>query len=264
MKTCGIYKITCNTSGRFYIGSAANIYKRKKRHFKSLRDGTHHNVFFQRVFDKYGEADFSLRYSRTATLEEAREREQLLLDKYHGDPRFMNIGRDATGGDNLTNNPNRRKIVKKMTKAVREHMDSLSAEERKVKFGRPGSKNGMFGKTHTEEVKRNLSKQHTGNHYNLGVAKSAEHKEALSASKKLLATQPGYVNPFKGKKHSVETLAFLATVNVGKIPANARKIKIGKKKFKSLTEAGRQLGVVTATILYRIRSDNYPEYTYVD
>ena len=260
----GVYKITNLSSGRFYIGSAQNIYKRKQRHFKTLRSNSHHNIFLQRVFNKYGEDDFKVQYMKTGTLEEARELEQKLLDKYHGNSDFMNIGRDASGGDNLSAHPRKKKIVAKMTKSIRKRMAAMSKEERVATFGRSGELNGMYGKTHTDAVKKKLSKVHTGNTYAKGAVRSEDQRQRLSEIAIERASSEDYINPFKGKKHSAETLAYLATVNAGRTPANARKVKIGRKKYDSLRAAADKLDVVAATILYRIRSKNYPDYEYID
>lgn len=261
---CGVYKITNLSSGRFYIGSAQDIYKRRHRHFRALRAGTHHNIFLQRVYNKYGEEDFKVQYIRTDSVEEARKREQKFLNKHCGNPSFMNIGRDACGGDNLTSHPKRKKIVAKMTKSIRKRMASMSKEERVEAFGRSGEQNGMYGKTHTEKTRKKLSEVHSGNSYALGAVRSEAFKERLREVAFERSAKSDYVNPFAGKKHTAETLVFLATVNVGRTPSNARKIKIGRKKFDSLRAAADKLGVVPATVLYRVRSENYPDYEYLN
>lgn len=51
---------------------------------------------------------------------------------------------------------------------------------------------------------------------------------------------------------------------LGKKPVNSKKVKIDNIIYESLTEASRKLNVVPATILYRIRSKNYPTYEYYD
>ena len=53
-----IYKIINVENGHFYVGSTIEIEKRKKRHFKDLKDGRHHSMYLQRAYDKYGENSF--------------------------------------------------------------------------------------------------------------------------------------------------------------------------------------------------------------
>lgn len=54
----GIYRITCATNGRFYIGSAVNLGGRRADHTHRLRCGKHENGRLQGAWDKYGEAAF--------------------------------------------------------------------------------------------------------------------------------------------------------------------------------------------------------------
>lgn len=54
----GIYKILNTVNGKFYVGSAVSLERRKQEHFTSLRKGKHSNVLLQRSFNKYGEGSF--------------------------------------------------------------------------------------------------------------------------------------------------------------------------------------------------------------
>lgn len=54
----GIYKITCIANGKVYIGSSNNISKRIKEHYNNLRKQKHINIYFQRLWNKYGENTF--------------------------------------------------------------------------------------------------------------------------------------------------------------------------------------------------------------
>lgn len=58
MKICGIYKITNNKNGKFYIGSSSNIHQRWHSHKSKLRRGVHCNQHLQNSWDKYGEETF--------------------------------------------------------------------------------------------------------------------------------------------------------------------------------------------------------------
>jgi group I intron endonuclease len=55
----GIYRITCTTTSKIYIGSALNLRKRLYEHFGTLRRNTHHNAALQRAFNKYGPDAFT-------------------------------------------------------------------------------------------------------------------------------------------------------------------------------------------------------------
>src|SRR5438045_7013760 len=54
----GIYKILKKVNGKFYIGSAKNLRKRRKNHFLELEKGTHRNTILQRAYNKYGKQNF--------------------------------------------------------------------------------------------------------------------------------------------------------------------------------------------------------------
>jgi group I intron endonuclease len=54
----GIYKITCLTTGKCYIGSSVNLERRKFWHFSQLRNNKHGNAHLQKAFNKYGADDF--------------------------------------------------------------------------------------------------------------------------------------------------------------------------------------------------------------
>lgn len=58
LKKSGIYKITNLANGKFYIGSASNLHKRKVSHFNALNGNYHKNVKLTRGFKKYGKDNF--------------------------------------------------------------------------------------------------------------------------------------------------------------------------------------------------------------
>ncbi|MEZ4708808.1 MAG: NUMOD3 domain-containing DNA-binding protein [Caldilineaceae bacterium] len=79
----------------------------------------------------------------------------------------------------------------------------------------------------------------------------------------------GENNPFFDKPHSKKTKQKLSQLaksryENGAISGNARKVMIGKQVYESVTEAARQLGVVPATIIYRIKSKHFDNYSYID
>lgn len=57
MKT-GIYKITNQINGKFYVGSSKDLSRRKKDHFRLLKKGTNHSILLQRAVNKYGIDNF--------------------------------------------------------------------------------------------------------------------------------------------------------------------------------------------------------------
>lgn len=262
----GVYVIKCVSNGRFYVGSSRNIKNRKRTHLKQLRKGKHHNAFLQRVYDKYGEDSFKFSYRLTDTQQEALLLEQHYLYSHMFNSKCMNIGLHAVCGDNLTRHPERAKIIAKIKATQFANLQAMSIEEKKRLFGRAGSKNGMYGKSHSKETRAKMSSiaiARGGEHLR-GIRKSEEGRRNMVESARKRVLDPNYVNPFKGKTHSEEAKRRMGEANKGKRPANARRIRVGKKKFNTLRECAKALGVADGTICYRIGSVNFPEYTYIE
>jgi len=57
----GIYKITCNTNGKVYIGEAKNLLDRINKHYKDLENGLSDCYELQRDWESYGKDCFSVK-----------------------------------------------------------------------------------------------------------------------------------------------------------------------------------------------------------
>lgn len=80
-KIPGIYQITSLRDSRFYIGSAVCLSGRKCIHFKKLREETHHNIYLQSLYNKYGKDN--LQFKIITTIKDKHqliELEQFYLD----------------------------------------------------------------------------------------------------------------------------------------------------------------------------------------
>jgi len=134
----GIYKITNNITGKFYIGSAKDIEWRWTIHRRDLRANRHCNPKLQHSWNFHGEDKFSFSILEEVGPDQQKlfEREQYYLDtlKPYVRDEGYNIGSVAEGGDNITHNPNRDAFIEKM------------------KIINRGENNGMYGKTHTNDA----------------------------------------------------------------------------------------------------------------
>jgi group I intron endonuclease len=263
MEFTGVYTLTNPRTGEFYVGSSKNIKKRCERHTRELILGNHHCSLLQKVWNKNN--NLVINTFPTETREEAYVLEQDFFDRYKDSPLLLNIVLQAKGGDTLTRDPNRTQRIEKIKQSVINRMLELTKEEKSLLFGLPGSKNGMWGKTHTEEMRRRFSEMHKGNKYNLGAVFSEEHRRKISvnASKRV-----GELNGFYGKAHSEETRKRISEAKKANpiLPPNTRKVKVDDKVYESLTEASRQLNISPALMVYRINStkDKYSGYCYLN
>jgi group I intron endonuclease len=133
----GIYKITNKNNGKSYFGSSKNIETRWLTHKNQLKNGIHHNIHLQRTWDKYGEDIFVFEIVEECDINILLETEQKYLDS---NPEY-NIGITASGGDNISKNPNKKDIISRITKSVKDRYNSMSNDEKKMKHSKPMEKN---------------------------------------------------------------------------------------------------------------------------
>ncbi len=265
-KIIGVYKISNNlcSEGKYYIGYSCNIHKRWGTHQSTLKTNKHCNIRMQRAYEKYGSDCFTYEILQECeTEEEAKNVELSYLEDLTIRDKLYNLHYNSSGGDMLTYHPDKEQIIEKIKNTQKDKISKMTKEERQQKWGQIGEKNGMYGKTHTDEVKRLSSEMHKGNTYCLGKKASQETKDKMSV---IASERLGEKNPFFGKHHNEETKQKIKEKNKGRLPPNVREVIINGETYISATEAGRQLEICTGTILHRIKSPNplYANYFYVD
>lgn len=278
----GIYYIINKINNKKYIGSSKNIEKRFRRHLFELNTGTHHNIILQRSFDKHGVDNFDF-----LIIEETNdlfEREQAHIDN-HNSIELYNIG-GVGGGDNLTNNPNKVEILQKMSLASKKMWDDRTPEERS-KLCKFGENNPNYGKKWTDTMKESSSKmvkeRYKDNPETLEVLRqrSLSQWQHMSEADKIKFKEKCRErmlkdNPFKGKKHNNYTLSvlsekgkerFVSTTSQERYKRNPQTVLVTVcgKLYYGLSEAGRQLGISPALMLYRLKSksEKWKDYQYV-
>lgn len=189
----GIYKITNEETGKFYIGSSKDIDKRWSDHKNELRANRHCNPKLQHSWNYYGESKFSIFILEDVDplRDKLLEREQYYLDTFRPYIRGIgyNIGRRAEGGDNITHNPHRKEFIDKMKNVC------------------AGENNPMFGRTHSKKSVQ-LQKQMAKGRFTLpwfidrygqeiGTTKYFQRKEWLKNRK----INYSHKNKRKGKKY---------------------------------------------------------------
>jgi group I intron endonuclease len=278
---CGIYRIINKGNGKFYLGSAKNIRERLVRHLYDLKRQAHHSVPLQRAWNKYGFESFFMEIVEQCGEDLLKIREQHFLDtmKPYLPSNGYNIGRQASGGDNLTSNPKKDEIIRKISVGIKTRIFQMSEEERHKKWSRPGNRNPNYGKKWTSEQKQHASKMHMGKKLSEETKKklSEVHKNSwtpeLREQKSILNS--GDKNPFAGKHHSENSKKKIAAKFRERFEALSEegKRKIGQvsrkeviadgKQFESLTDAANYFGVTPTAIYNKIKAKK-PNYYYVD
>lgn len=231
----GIYRIVNLKNGKFYLGSSKNINRRWSIHKSALKHNKHHCAYLQRSWNKYGRENFAFEILKE--MPDANETElfseetKLTLElKPH-----YNIGA-VGGGDNITNNPNRDDIIRKITDGLHTKIKTLTEEERKERWGRSGDTNPNW--------QGGISKYYC---VDCNVEISYRHERCIDCSKK------GKNNPFYGKKHSEESKRKSSLKMKGRMPSNTNPIVLNGVSYTSQADAARKLNVSIGTISNWVR-----------
>ena len=238
----GIYRILNKINGNCYYGSSNNVEKRWLRHKNELNKGKHINIILQRAWDKYGDDNFIFELVESCDETLLLEVEQKYLDLK---PKY-NIGVKASGGDNLTNNPNRIEIIAKITKSIKDRYNSMTDEEKKDKHSKPKDKNPNW-----RDVKT--------------FCKCGNRIDSKNKTCFYCRDRSGENNPFYNKTHSQETREIIAEARKGKYHGKQNyQIIIDGEEYRSAGEASDKLGISMTTIRWRVKSNSvkFENYKY--
>jgi group I intron endonuclease len=231
----GIYRIINLINNKCYYGSSKNVEKRWKKHKNELVRDKHHNILLQRAWNKYGCDSFMFEFVEACMVDELLLVEQKYLDTK---PEY-NIGLISSGGDNITNNPDRLKIIENMSEAVKLKISLMTDKERKDRFSKPKERNPNW---------------RGGSSVKLCVC-GAEITPINNTCLKC-RNKEGKNNPFYNKKHTKETKKILSDLRLGKKPSNMKKIMIDGVEYESITNAYEITGIPKPTIFWRLKSRN--------
>lgn len=199
-KSAGIYRITIHRDGKpdcFYIGQAAIIGQRRRRHLNALRGGYHGNGRLQRDFTRYGEVAMSFEVLLVCEPAHLTLYEQLVLDSYDGHP-IYNVQRQCV--DTPLGTKRSPEARKRMAAA---HLGKKLSEEHRAKIGAAG-KGRKYGprsaetraklsaasktrvrKPHSEETRQKIGAAHRGKI----VTAQTREKQSLAQQRRFASNQ---------------------------------------------------------------------------
>lgn len=95
-----IYKITCLSTRKVYVGKTTQLFKRMKSHYFSLSYDCHYNKKLQNAFNKYGEQNFEYEVIYSfVPIEYLSFMELSVMLSYDCIDNGMNISRKSEGGN---------------------------------------------------------------------------------------------------------------------------------------------------------------------
>lgn len=232
----GVYQVVSTRSNKRYIGSSTNIEKRFRIHIQQLKSDKHHSLLLQEAYRIFGEDAFTVEVLEECDKDLLRIKEQEWLDKADKSTLY-NVSFTSTCGNIIENHPEKERLRREAGERLRLAPRADQRKERNSNW-----KGGW----------KSFCK--CGNKMAIGATTCGSCRDRDKDK-----------NPFFGKKHSEETIEKLRKINLGlQRPAFCKIVCVGDKEYRSLTDTAKELGVVAATILNRIRSKNYPEYKYKD
>lgn len=159
---CGVYRIKNVETGKLYIGSSKTIARRFYCHRWDLRRGSHHSPLLQRAWKKYGEAAFTFEIIVICSENNLLFYEQAAMDLYRAyDPAFgMNIS--SIAGRSCVEWTKERRAASSAQRMGKRVFDNPVARANLLAAVHRGDKHHMFGKSHSEDSRKRISKNRKG------------------------------------------------------------------------------------------------------
>jgi len=279
MEKIGIYEIMNVVDGKKYIGSSKNVENRFKQHKGKLNRNVHNNVHLQNAWNKYGEESFVFEVIELCDKNDLLLIEQKHLDSVTDWKEVYNIGKQSSGGDNISNHPNKDMIIKKCTDILLEHNRNLSNNERIKRSERMKGENNINYSAKlngNKDVGNKISKKlkefycenngHRKGKTNVEIFGEEKAKIVSKKLSKIASERIGSKNPFYNMHHSVNTRERISSNRLGKYFGNQNiKFKIDDTEYSSLGDASKKLGIHITTISFRLKSNNkkFENYKYI-
>ena len=127
----GIYKIINIINNKIYIGQSVDIKRRWNDHKSELRRNSHHNIYLQQSWNKYGEENFKfevIEFNKSFTTDDLNELEIYYIDKLKTCDN--NFGYNLTQGG-FYNENNIKSVIQfdNLGKKIKEYKSTAEAEK---------------------------------------------------------------------------------------------------------------------------------------
>jgi len=166
----GIYTITNKLNGHRYVGSAVNLKKRWSKHKSCLFGSSHHSIYLQRAWNKYGEDAFEFEVLEHWEPEFLISMEQWWMNMLRPEYNIAPVAGSSLGY--------------KHTGAAKVKMAATQTGNTKA----TGNTNAL-GYKHTKEAKKRISAALKGNTHARGLK---GRKQSESHRAKRVASQMGH------------------------------------------------------------------------
>lgn len=226
---CGIYKITNNLNGKFYIGKSVNIWNRWRQH-RCAKD----NAPIHRAMKKYGKDNFSLEILEQCSKEELDLKEKQWIAFYDG---YYNINcYNATMGGDGASHP-----VKLSTQQVFEIIHLLKTTD--IPITEIAIKYQVSTKT-ISDINNGKSRLSSTENYPLRLPKIAKEKKE-------------YIPQYTQTNKEVQSYH---SYKIGQYDLNSKELIT---IFPSAREAARIIGCNHNSILKALKSETHISYGYI-
>lgn len=175
--TAGVYQIRNTGNGKVYVGSSADVKKRKSQHWSDLRRSRRYNSHLQSAWNKYGENSFEFETLITCHPAMCTWYEQQFLDQWKPEYNIL-----PTAGSRLG----------------AKHTDETRAKMSKIQKGRKTSeetkaklRQANLGKKASAETRRKMSEALMGHKHS--EESKAKMRGEKSPNAKLTAMQVGQI-----------------------------------------------------------------------
>ena len=213
-KQCGAYILVLPETKEVYVGSTSDLYQRRNKHRSSLALGNHRNKKLQQSYNTAKNKDILFLPFQTIDREMAFKVEQELLNLYAGNPKLLNIAKDAVLA--------------------------------------------QLGAKHSDETKEVLKrKMWTRIHHTDHGEVIARHAVERFKSEEVRQAQAERI-----RKAWADPVKRLKLLEANKNRVTNRPVMIQGVRYENIRSASSVLDIPASRVSQRIRSKNFPDWSY--